>query len=77
MVEVGNFVEYQGYLIAVVAINEKKKKAYGLCYENHLLATFPLDDKGIEVVKQDGCPKLVKHIYDLMKYHKEGFDGQT
>lgn len=77
MIEIGNFVAYKGFLMAVVAVNEPKDKGYALCYENHLLATFPLHDKEVKVVKTDGCPKLVKHIYDLMKYHKEGFDGQT
>ena len=71
MVEVGNIIEYQDFLMAVVAVNEKKNKGYALCYENHLLATFPLDDKGIKVVLTDGCPKLVNGIYNMMKYYKE------
>jgi len=71
MVEVGNFVEYKGFLMAVVAINEEKGKAYGLCYENHLLATFPLGDKDIKIVKDEGSPRLIKGIYDLMKNYKQ------
>lgn len=67
MIEVGSFIEYKNYLMAVVAVNKTKNKGYALCYENHLLATFPLDDKEIKVVKQEAFPRLLRGIYDLMK----------
>lgn len=71
MVEVGNFVEYKGFLMAVVAVNPEKDKGYALCYDNHLLATFPLRDKDIKIVKAEGSPRLIKGIYDLMKNYKQ------
>lgn len=70
MVEVGSFIECKNFLMAVVAINEPKGKGYALCYENHLLATFPLHDKDVKVVKQEGSPRLIRGIYDLMKQYK-------
>lgn len=66
-IEVGNFVTYKKLLMAVVAINEEKNKVYALCYENHKMATFDMDDKNVTIVKSGGCPRLVKGIYDLMK----------
>lgn len=67
--EIGNFIRYKTLLMAVVAINEKKNKAYALCFDNHLMATFALDDTNVRIVKTEGCPRIVQGIYDLMKQH--------
>lgn len=73
MIEVGNFITYKQLHMAVVAVNEDKGKIYALCYENHKLATFDIDDPNAIVVKDKGCPSLVRAIYDDMsRFIQEG-----
>lgn len=65
--KVGNFVDYKGHFLAVVAISEKNQMAYCLCRENEQMAKIPLDAE-VTIVKEKGCQALVKAIYDDMDY---------
>lgn len=67
--EVGNFITYKKMLMAVVAINPETNKLSALCYKNHKLATIDMSDKGIKIVKEEGCPRLIRGVYDLMKQY--------
>ena len=73
MIEVGNFIIYKNFLMAIVAINPSKNKAYALCKDNHLMATFPLDDPNVKIVKEKGCKSLVAAVYDDMEiFQRQG-----
>ena len=68
-IEVGDFIEFKGHIMAVIAINENNNHAYALCNENHKMARFDMDEVDeIKIVKKSGCKSLIRGIYDDMTY---------
>ena len=66
MVEVGDFISYKEFRMAVIAIQDEKIKA--LCLQNHSVASIKVDDEEVKIIKKGGCKSLVKAIYDDMEY---------
>ncbi len=68
-IEVGDFIKYKGYLMAVVATDPEQNICYALCSDNHKMARFDLDAEGVEFLTV-GCKALVNGIYGDMEHYR-------
>lgn len=62
--EVGDFIQYKKYHLAVIA--EKEDILWALCDENHLVAKIDKSEE-IKIIMKKGCKSIVAAIYDDMK----------
>lgn len=70
LVEVGDYVEYKGHLMAVVAFHENQNRMYALCKKNQQVVKFERDNPDVNIVKKKGCKSIVRAIYDDMQFIK-------